>query len=305
MAMKKLVLVDANSLIHRAFHALPPFKTKDGELVNAVYGFCSILLNVLDRIKPDYLTVSFDVSKKTFRHKEYEEYKAKRVKAPDELYAQFGRIREILEVLEVPVHEMEGFEADDVIATVAEKVKGPDIQTYIITSDKDALQLVDESTFVVTPDKGGRDGKIYNSKAVEARFGLTPDQIIDFKAIMGDASDNIPGVVGIGAKGATKLLQQYKTLDGIYKHLDEIKGAVHDKLEKQKEEAYFSQKLVTLVHDVPIDFNLEKTKYHLQDFVKVLPLFEKLEFRSLVGRVRKMLPNSAVESRNPVQTSLF
>jgi len=303
--MKKLVLVDGNSIVHRAFHALPPFKTKEGELVNAVYGFYSILLNILDRIKPDYLTVSFDVSKKTFRHEEYKEYKAKRVKAPDELYAQFGRIREILEVLEVPVHELEGFEADDVIATVSEKVKGPDIQTYIITSDKDALQLVDEHTFVVAPAKGGTDNKIYNPKAVEARFGLVPDQIIDFKAIMGDSSDNIPGVQGIGEKGAAKLLQEYKTLDGIYDHLDEIKGAQHDKLENQKQEAYFSQKLVTLVRDVPINFELEKTKYHPEDFVKVLPLFEKLEFRSLIGRLKKISPNMAVESQDPVQTAMF
>ncbi len=303
--MKKLVLVDGNSIIHRAFHALPPFKTSDGELVNAVYGFCSTMLNILDRIKPDYLTVSFDVSKKTFRHEEYKEYKAKRVKAPDELYEQFGRIREILDLLEVPVHEMEGFEADDVIATICEKVKGKDIKVFIVTSDKDALQLVDENTVVVSPAKGGNDGRVYNPKTVEERFGLTPDQIVDFKAIMGDASDNIPGVQGIGEKGATKLLREYKTLNGVYEHLDEIKGAVHEKLENQKEEAYFSQKLVRLVRDVPIDFDLDKTRYHIEDFVKVLPLFEKLEFKSLVGRLRKMFPDSAVTSQNPVQTSLF
>ncbi len=303
--MKKLVLVDANSIIHRAFHALPPFKTNDGELVNAVYGFCSTMLNILHRIKPDYLTVSFDVSKKTFRHKEYKEYKAKRVKAPDELYEQFDRIREILDLLEVPVHEMEGYEADDVIATICEKVKGKDIKVFIVTSDKDALQLVNDNAVVVSPAKGGNDGSVYNPETVEEKFGLKPDQIIDFKAIMGDASDNIPGVRGIGAKGATKLLQEYKTLDGIYNHLDEVKGAIHNKLENQKEEAYFSQKLVQLVHDVPIDFDLEKTKYHPEDFVKVLPLFEKLEFRSLVGRLQKMFPDSAVTSQNPVQTSLF
>ncbi len=303
--MKKLVLVDANSIIHRAFHALPPFKTKEGELVNAVYGFCSTLLNILDRIKPDYLTVSFDVSKKTFRHEEYKEYKAKRVKAPDELYEQFGRIREILDLLEVPIHELEGFEADDVIATICEKVANKDIQVNIVTSDKDSFQLINEHVVVISPAKGGNDGKIYTPKAVFDRFGLTPDQIVDFKAIMGDQSDNIPGVQGIGEKGATKLLQEYKTLDGIYGNLDKIKGALHDKLENQKNEAYFSQKLVTLVRDVPIDFSLEKTRYHLEDFVKVLPLFEKLEFRSLVGRLRRMLPDSAVVSQNPVQESLF
>lgn len=301
--MKKLVLVDANSLIHRAFHALPPFKTKKGELVNAVYGFCSILLNILDRIKPDYLTVCFDVSKKTFRHEEYKEYKANRVKAPDELYAQFDRIKEILNTMEVPIHQMEGFEADDVIGTIKEKVgEEGDTQVYIITSDKDALQLVDDYTFVVSPAKGGNDNKIYNEEAVVKRFGLTPSQIVDFKAITGDPSDNIPGVMGIGDKGATNLLQKYKTLDGVYGHLDEIKGAIHDKLEKNKEEAYFSQKLVTLVRDVPIDFNMESTKFHPEDFKKVLPLFDELEFRSLVSRLKGFLPP---EAENPTQASLF
>jgi DNA polymerase-1 len=304
--LKKLIIIDANSLIHRAFHALPPFKTKKGELVNAVYGFYSILINILSRINPDYLAVCFDVKKKTFRHDVYKEYKAKRVKAPDELYAQFNRIKEILHTLEVPIFEKEGFEADDVIATVAEKVeKDPQINVYVVTSDKDALQLVDDQTFVVSPAKGGTDNKIYNPEAVVDRFGLTPDQIIDFKAIMGDNSDNIPGVVGIGEKGAANLLQKYKTLDGIYEHLDEITGAIHKKLSEQKDEAYFSQKLVTLVKDVPIDFNLEKTKYHPEDFGKALPLFEELEFRSLIGRLQKILPVKPKQEDKPVQASLF
>lgn len=303
---KKLIVVDANSLIHRAFHALPPFKTKNGELVNAVYGFYSILINILTRIKPDYIAICFDVKKKTFRHEIYKEYKGKRVKAPDELYAQFDRIKEILGVLEFPIFQQEGFEADDVIATVADKVeKDPNINVYVVTSDKDALQLVNDQTFVVSPAKGGTDNKIYDPEAVFERFGLTPDQIIDFKAIMGDNSDNIPGVVGIGEKGATNLLQKYQTLDGIYENLEEITGAIHTKLEEQKEGAYFSQKLVTLVHDVPIEFDLEKTEYNPEDFKRGMPLFEELEFRSLIGRLHKMLPNLPQVDENPVQASLF
>lgn len=303
---KKLMIVDANSLIHRAFHALPPFKTTKGELVNAVYGFYSILINILTRVNPDYIAICFDVKKKTFRHEIYKEYKGKRVKAPDELYAQFGRIKEILGILEFPIFEKEGFEADDVIATVSTKVeKDPDIDVYVVTSDKDALQLVNNQTFVVSPAKGGTDNKTYNPEAVMERFGLTPDQIIDFKAIMGDSSDNIPGVVGIGEKGATNLLQKYQTLDGIYENLEEITGAIHTKLKEQKEGAYFSQKLVTLVHDVPIDFDLEKTKYKPEDFMKSVPLFEELEFRSLIGRLKKMLPNLPQISEEPIQASLF
>lgn len=300
---KKLLLIDSNSLIHRAFHALPPFKTKEGELVNAVYGFFSILLNIFSSVKPDYVATSFDVSKKTFRHEHYEDYKAHRVKAPDELYAQFGRIKEILNILQIPIFEMEGYEADDVLATIAKKMeKNPEIEIYIVTSDKDVLQSVNKKTFVLSPKKGGSDNTVYTPEEVLRKFGLTPDQIIDFKALTGDPSDNIPGVMGIGAKTATTLLQKYKTLDSVYEHIDELKGALHDKIKNGKEDAYFSQKLVTLVNDVPIDFDLEKTKFITNDFEKAIPLFEKLEFRSLILRTKKLIPQ---KKEDPAQISLF
>lgn len=300
---KKILLIDANSLIHRAFHALPPFKTSQGELVNAVYGFFSILLNILTSLKPDYLAITFDVAKKTFRHEKYAEYKATRVKAPDELYAQFDRIKEIIRAANIPIFEKEGFEADDVLATLAEKMKEhKEIETYIATSDKDALQLVDEKTIVLSPRKGGSDNLIYTSEAVQKRFGLLPDQIVDFKAITGDPSDNIKGVKGIGDKGATNLLQKYTTLENIYEHLDEITGAIHDKLENDKEAAFFSKELVTLVRDVPLDFNLENAKIHLEEFENALPLFELLEFKSLITRFKKFFPQKQEE---PAQQSLF
>ncbi len=300
---KKLLIIDSNSLIHRAFHALPPFKTKDGELVNAVYGFFSILLNIFTSVKPDYVAASFDVSKKTFRHEVYEDYKAHRVKAPDELYAQFARIKEILNILHIPIYEAKGYEADDVLATIAKKMeKDPEIETYIVTSDKDVLQTVTEKTFVLSPKKGGSDNTVYTPKEVLLKFGLTPEQIIDFKALTGDPSDNIQGVMGIGQKTATTLLQKYKTLDGIYEHVEELKGAMRDKIKNGKKDAYFSQNLVRLIYDVPIEFHLEDTKFLTEDFEKAIPLFEKLEFRSLISRTKKLTPQ---KRGNPAQTSLF
>ena len=303
---EKLILVDGNSLIHRAFHALPPFKTKAGELVNAVFGFYSILLNVITRFHPSHIAITFDVSKKTFRHEQYADYKATRVKAPQELYDQFARVKEGLIALEVPIFEREGFEADDVIATISEKMKEQrDIETYILTSDKDTFQLVDEKTFVLSPQKGGTENVVYDAKAIHERYGLSPDQMIDFKALRGDPSDNIPGVHGIGEKTAINLLQKYGTLDGIYENLDSVKGALHEKLSKGRDDAFFSKKMVTLIHDVPMDFDLEEIKFKTDDFEKIIPLFETLEFRSLIERLRRLLPKKEITAENPEQTSLF
>jgi DNA polymerase I len=300
---KKIILVDANSLIHRAFHALPPFRSPQGELVNAVYGFYSILLNIITRVKPDYAAISFDVAKKTFRHKAFEGYKAKRVKAPDELYEQFGRIKEILGILDFPIFEKEGFEADDVLATLSTTLKNEeDLEVYVVTSDKDAFQLINEKTFVLSPRKGGSDNIIYDDEGVKEKLGIRPDQVIDYKALTGDPSDNIAGVPGVGDKTAQTLLNKYETLDGVYDHLDEITGALHDRLANNKEEAYFCQKLVQLVHDVPMDFDLEKAKFHLHDFERALPLFEQLAFRSLITRLKNLLPKKEEE---PIQASLF
>jgi len=302
---EKLILVDGNSLIHRAFHALPPFKTKTGELVNAVFGFYSILLNVITRYQPAYIAVTFDVAKKTFRHLEYADYKATREKAPQELYDQFARVKEGLITLGMPIFEQEGFEADDVIATIAEKMKSHvDIETYILTGDKDTFQLVDDKTFIISPAKAGTDNMVYDSNAIHERYGLTTDQMIDFKALRGDPSDNIPGVHGIGEKTAISLLEKYKTLEGIYDNLNIIKGALHEKLEKGREDALFSKKMVTLVHDVPINLDISEIKFKFEDFERIIPLFEALEFRSLIERIRRVLPKKVILDEQK-QMSIF
>jgi DNA polymerase-1 len=300
---KKMILIDANSLIHRAFHALPPFKTGEGELVNAVFGFCSMLLTVISRLKPDYIAATFDLPGKTFRHKAYKDYKATRVKAPDELYEQFERIREILSTMNIPVFQKEGYEADDLIATIAEKMKAhPEIQTYIVTGDKDAYQLIDDSTYIFSPKKVKGENIVFTPEKLIEKTGLAPDQIVDFKALTGDPSDNIPGVAGIGIKTGVSLLKKYGTLDNVYNNLDEIKGALHKKLKEGKEDAYASKKLVELVNKVPVDFDLNKTKMNSEDFSRIIPLFEKLNFSSLVNRIKKYIPEADI---NPDQSSLF
>ncbi len=221
---KKLILIDGNAIIHRAYHALPPLTTKKGEMVNAVYGFASTLLSVIEKFKPDYIAASFDLAAPTFRHKQYQQYKANRVKGPDELYAQIPHVKEVVRAFNIPIYEMEGFEADDVIGTIAKqesRIKSKElskneIETIIVTGDLDALQLVDEHTKVYTMRKGLSDSVLYDEAAVRERYGISPEQLKDFKGLRGDASDNIPGVKGIGEKGAVKLIQEYGSLENIF-----------------------------------------------------------------------------------------
>jgi DNA polymerase-1 len=287
--MTKLVLIDGNAIIHRAFHAIKPLTTRDGELVNAVFGFTSILLTILSEEKPEYIACTFDAAKKTFRHEQYEEYKAKRVKAPDELYSQIPRIHEIVETLQIPKFLFEGYEADDLIGTIAnkaEKMKEVN-QTIIATSDMDALQLITKKTCVNSLHKGYRGSQCFTPKDVFEKHGITPEQIRDYKGLVGDSSDNIHGVLGIGPKTAVKLLQTYKNLEGVYNNLEDIPEKVREKLEKDKEEAFFSRELATIMLDVPIKFNLQECKAKDFDLQKILELFESLQFYSLMRRLQE------------------
>ncbi|EKD58990.1 MAG: hypothetical protein ACD_56C00013G0006 [uncultured bacterium] len=284
---KKLILIDGNAIIHRAYHALPPFSTKKGELVNAVYGFSSTLLSVIAEFKPDYVVASFDLAGKTFRHEKFEAYKATRVKGDDELYAQIPRVKEVVEAFNIPIYEKAGFEADDIIGTIATQIKknGDSIETIIVTGDMDTLQLVNDTTKVYTMRRGLSDSILYDKDRVIERYGLNPDQIIDYKALRGDPSDNIPGVKGIGEKTAVTLLQKYVALDGVYENIEEIKGAVKDKLVRDKVQAYLSQELATISLDVPIEFELEKSVLHDYDREKIVKLFSELNFFSLIKRL--------------------
>ncbi|PIW93362.1 MAG: DNA polymerase I [Candidatus Moranbacteria bacterium CG_4_8_14_3_um_filter_43_15] len=287
LARKKLILIDSNAIIHRAYHALPPLTTKKGKLVNAVYGFTSVLLNVLNRFKPDYIAATFDLKEPTFRHKEFKDYKATRVKAPDDLYEQIPQVKKIVETFNIPIVEKEGYEADDLIATFARKTEKlhPDVEVIVVTGDLDTLQLVDENIKVFALRKGMSDSVLYGKKEILERYGLKPEQMIDYKGLRGDPSDNLPGVKGVGEKTATELLKKYKTIEGVYKNLPEIKEGIRKKLARDKLQAFFSKKLARLVDDVPVKFDLEKCLAEDFSRVKVINLMRELEFFSLLRRL--------------------
>ena len=286
MTEHKLVLIDGHALAYRMFFALPlaAFTTKEGEPTNATYGFTRTLLDlILAPNPPQYLAVSFDVGA-TFRDELFEEYKGTREKMPDELALQIERTKEVIRALNVPILELVGFEADDVLGTIAQQAKPLGVPVHIITGDRDLLQLVDENTRVELPARSGRqEPEIYDETAVQTKFSVRPDQIVDYKALVGDASDNIPGVKGVGAKTAAKLLNQYQTLDNIYANIDNIKGAMGQKVATGRESAYLSQQLARIVTDAPITLNLDECIAHDFEAQPVLDIFRKLEFRSLTN----------------------
>lgn len=282
----KLVLIDGHALAYRAFHALPEdLKTSAGELTNAVYGFTSMLLNVLQEERPTHIAVAFDKGP-TFRHEMYGEYKAHRAKMPDELRVQMDRIRAVVKTLDIPIYEQEGYEADDLLGTLSRQAEERGAETLIVTGDMDLLQLVDAHTRVLTSRWRFSDTVIYDVDGVKARYdGLTPEQLVDYKALMGDKSDNIPGVRGVGEKTATKLLKKYTTLDNVYAHLDEVTTRFRNKLDEGREQAFLSRRLATIVRDAPIDIDLDACRLRTYDRDAVLDLFQELEFRSLIDRL--------------------
>ncbi|MCK5084475.1 MAG: DNA polymerase I [Candidatus Pacebacteria bacterium] len=305
---KKLILIDGNALMHRAYHALPPLTTKKGEVVNAVYGFTSVLLNVIKELKPDYMICAFDVAGGTFRDEIYKDYKAGRKKPDQEFYDQIPKIKEVVKVLNIPIVEKQGFEADDIIGTLTEqannelRIKNCELRTTIVTGDLDALQLVDKETEVFTLRKGIKDTIIYDEKAVQERYGLKPDQIIDFKGLRGDPSDNIPGVKGIGEKGAIDLLINFGSIEKLYEAIEKdktgdlIKPKVKEKLIAQKKEALMSKELATIKIDMDIELDLKDCVWGDYDKGKLNDLFRELEFYSLMDRVEKANNNGNNES---------
>jgi DNA polymerase-1 len=285
--VKKLLLIDSNALIHRAYHALPPLAAKDGTLTNAVYGYAATLISAVESIQPDYAAAAFDLPEPTFRHKKYDQYKATREKAPDELYAQIPLVKEFLNAYNIPIFEKGGYEADDLIGTLSNKLQKKDgIEIYILTGDLDTLQLVDDHIRVMTLRKGINDSVVYDKKKVEDRFGLRPDQMIDYKALRGDPSDNIPGVKGVGEKTATDLLLKYKTLENVYDNIENIASkSVKEKLKKGRESAFMSKDLAEIQRDVPVDFDLKKCTLKEYNTETLRQYMLKMEFSSLLKRM--------------------
>jgi len=278
MAKEKLYVIDGNAYIHRAFHALPPLTNSSGRMVNAVYGFTRMLLKILRQEKPDYLAVCFDFPAPTFRHKEFVEYKATRKETPDELKEQIPLAHKIVKALNIPLFEKQGYEADDLISTLSGKASKEGIETIIVTGDKDALQLVDDSVKVLNEPKN----ILYTEKIVKEKMGIPPAQITDLMGLMGDASDNVPGVLGIGPKTGTELIQKFGSLENLYRNLSKVRDKLREKLEKGKEKAFLSKRLVTLVKDVPVEVDIRECQIGEFNREELLKLLQELEFKTLI-----------------------
>lgn len=295
MNQRKLLLIDANSLLHRAYHAYPPLTTPAGEIVGAVYGFTTMLLGAIEKIEPSHVIVAWDVGKRTFRHDKFEEYKAGRAKTDQELIDQIGRTKEVVEVLNIPQFGIENFEADDLIGTLSEQAKKKADQVIILTGDRDSFQLVDKEKIVVhLPSGGGKFSKdrgvsIMDETAIKAKYGITPEQVVDWKGLVGDQSDNIPGIKGIGEVTAKKILDQQPTIDKIYEHLEEIEVSprIRELLRNGKDSAFMSREIATINREAPIVLDWDKCRLADYDQGKTLKLFEELHFKSLINKLPK------------------
>jgi len=292
-----LLLFDGNALVHRAFHALPPLtQPKTGELVNAVYGFASTLLKVFADFKPTHWAVAFDRPTPTFRHEMFEEYKAQRPVTPEELKSQIKKVHQLVKAFHIPVFEIDGFEADDVLGTLSQQADEQGVETIIVTGDNDMLQAVLPRVKALAPRRTFTDTVLYDEEAVEQKYGIKPEQLADLKALAGDVSDNIPGLPGVGEKTATKLLQQYGSLQGIYDHIEDIiPSKLQNTLREYRTQAFRNKELSTIVKDVPIKLDLKTCQVSHYDRNEVARLFQELEFINLLPR----LPQMKAESSQP------
>lgn len=303
--MKKLVIVDGNAILHRAFHAIPPLTTPKQEPINAVYGFVSILLNVIQNLKPTHITICFDEKEKTFRQVALPSYQVQRPPMADELSSQFDKARKFLESAKIPVYSKPGYEADDVIGTIASSVQriGGSWETVIITGDRDILQLVDDKKNIklFMPVGGISNGKLFGEAETIERLGVGPKLIPDYKGLVGDASDNYFGVAGIGPKTAINLLNQFGDFQGIYKNLSKIPEKLKEKLEKGRQGAELSYKLATIIRDVPVKFDFDAMQTWRVDSQDVLKLFSEFGFNTLTKRIQEV----GKKLEDEKQTSLF
>lgn len=305
---KKLLIIDCNSLIHRAFHALPRLTTKKGEPTGALYGFFLAFFKSVKELNPDFVVPVFDFPAPTFRHRKYRQYKANRVKAPQELYDQIPKVKRVLRILNLPILEKKGYEADDLIGTVTKKIsQRPGITTVILSGDTDILQLISPKAGVCLIRQGIKDIVLYNRKMVEERYqGLSPDQLVDLRALKGDASDNIPGVPGIGEKTAISLLTDFDSLEKLYRGLavnspkvKKIRPRIKELLEKNKKQAFLSKELAEINQKTPLKFNLAACHWDNYDKKKAAEVFKEFEFYVMMKRI------SGEDNQNKKQAKLL
>lgn len=287
--MNRLVIVDGHAILHRAYHAIPPLTTRNGAPIGAVYGFLSILLRTINDIKPTHLIVAFDRPEPTFRKKLFAQYQSQRPKTEDNLISQIDLMHKILTSMGIGIFELPGFEADDVIGTIANlainQKRNEEKEVVIVTGDRDILQLVNERIKVLMPVKGLSEAKLFGQKEVLERMEVAPSDIPDLKGLVGDPSDNYPGVSGIGPKTAANLINKYKTIENIYKNIDGIDGKLKQKLITGKENAFLSKQLATIIKDLPVKFDWKASQLVNLDRPDIRALFEEMEFRSLIPRL--------------------
>jgi len=313
--MQKFVLIDGNAILHRAFHALPPLTNSKGELTNAVYGFSSMLLKIMDETKPTHIAVCFDRAKPTFRKQLYVGYQAHRPKMDDGLTPQIGMVHEVLERMKIPIFELDGYEADDLIGTLAKQATEINTNTtnvkyqintnkkekkkkiglldignltfeiIIVSGDRDMLQLVNHRVKILAPIIGITKMIMFDGKIVEEKYGIKPEQVVDFKALVGDSSDNYPGITGIGPKTASELLREYGSLESLYENIKELPPKISEKLAKDAEQAALAKKLAQIVTNAPVTLDINACLVKNIDWKEAKKVFEKHEFKSLVKRM--------------------
>jgi len=307
---KILIILDSNSLLHRAYHALPHLTTKKGELVNAIYGFLLVLFKTIREFEPDYISACFDTPQPTFRHQTFKEYKAKRPPTPEDLSPQISKLKEVLKIFNIQTFEKEGFEADDIIATISKLAHqqqiAPKLETIVLSGDLDTLQLIDDYTKVYFLKKGVKETILYDKNRVQERYGVSAPQLLDFKALIGDPSDNIPGVSSIGEKTATRLIQQFNNLENLYQKLPSQEKLKTKLLEFQKQ-VFLNKTLVKLDKDVAIDFNLKECQRKEYNREKVIQLLKELEFQSLINRlpeIERKVEKKKNREKGPIKENL-
>lgn len=282
--MKKLIAIDGNSLMYRAFYAIKEMSTRDGKATNALHGFLSMLLKLAAE-NPDYMAVAFDVRGKTFRHDSFSEYKATRKPMPDELAEQMQAIKPILRAMNICICECPGFEGDDVLGTLSRIAEKNGTATLIVTGDRDALQLINGHTHVLMTRKGITDTTEFDEAALLEQYGVTPSGIIDLKGLMGDSSDNIPGIPGVGEKTALKLINKYGSLESVLEHCDDEKGALRQKLNDNAELARISYRLAAIDTNAPITVTLDDCAFDTAKMRGAIPLLSKYELKSIISRL--------------------
>lgn len=292
--MNTFVLIDGNALFHRAYHAMPALTNREGKTVNAVYGFFAMLLNILRDVQPNYLAICFDRSKPTIRQSMYAGYHAHRPKMADDLAGQIELLDELLHRMHVQMYALDGYEGDDLIGTLSYKIPQeiPDSEVVIVTGDRDMLQLVTKQVKVLMPGTGVSKSQLFDEAKVEAKYGVTPSQFVDYKALIGDASDGYPGVSGIGPKTAAQLLQQYKTFENLYQNLTELPEKYGVKLATDAEQAALAKKLAAIMTDAPIHLDNKSCIVNNFDFSSLREGFEEQGFKSLIARLDERYPQA-------------